>query len=159
MLTPEGTEGPYYVDIDLLRGDIREGRPGVRVDLRITVVGTGSCRPIEDAAVDIWHADAYGTYSGVDREEGNRFLRGIQRTDRGGNASFTTIFPGWYDDRTVHYHVKVHVGGDEIHTGQLYVAEEVTAAVVGQVRMRSDPTSERRTKETSCSAAAGPSSP
>lgn len=129
VLTPEGSEGPFYVDTDLVRRDIREGRPGVQVELRITVVDATSCRPLQDAAVDIWHADALGVYSGVQGDDGSRFLRGIQRTDPSGVAAFTTIFPGWYDNRSVHIHVKVHIGGAEIHTGQLYLADEVTAAV------------------------------
>ncbi|SFB48433.1 Protocatechuate 3,4-dioxygenase beta subunit [Amycolatopsis marina] len=129
VLTPEGTEGPYYVDTALERRDIREGRPGVPVELRVTVVNASSCAPLQDAVVDIWHADAHGVYSGVRDGDESRFLRGIQHTDQAGVATFSTVFPGWYDNRTVHIHVKVHLGGDEIHTGQLYFAEEVIAAV------------------------------
>ena len=33
VLTPEMTEGPYYLDGDKVRRDIREGRPGTRLDL------------------------------------------------------------------------------------------------------------------------------
>ncbi|MBF6214132.1 intradiol ring-cleavage dioxygenase [Nocardia puris] len=127
VLTPEGTEGPYYVDTDLVRGDIREDRPGIPLALRVSVVDAGACAPLRGAAVDIWHADAHGDYSGLG--EGSRFLRGIQHTDDAGTATFATIFPGWYDNRTVHIHVKVHVGGREIHTGQLYFDDEITSAV------------------------------
>ena len=57
------------------------------------------------------------------------FLRGIQRTDAKGLATFVTVFPGWYQGRTTHIHVKVHLGGTVIHTGQLYFPEAaVTAA-------------------------------
>ena len=38
VLTPEMTEGPYYLDGDKVRRDIREGRPGTRLDLATTVV-------------------------------------------------------------------------------------------------------------------------
>lgn len=131
VLTPEGTEGPFYLNTALMRRDIREGRPGVPVDLRITVLDASSCAPLRDAVVDIWHADASGVYSGVrGDDDDSRFLRGIQRTDESGVATFATIFPGWYDNRTVHIHIKAYIGGDEIHTGQLYFAEEVTAAAV-----------------------------
>ena len=41
-------------------------------------------------------------------------------------VSFTTVYPGWYTGRTVHIHVKVHVGGKEIHTGQLFFDDDFT---------------------------------
>ncbi len=61
--------------------------------------------------------------------EDRRFLRGIQRTDAKGLALFKTIYPGWYVGRTVHVHVTVHVGGNVVHTGQLYFPERLTDAV------------------------------
>ena len=65
VLMPELTEGPYYLDLDLVRRDITEGRPGVPFDLAVKVVDATSCEPIEGAAVDVWHCDAEGAYSGV----------------------------------------------------------------------------------------------
>ena len=35
VLMPELTEGPYYLDLDLVRSDIGEGRPGLPLDLRV----------------------------------------------------------------------------------------------------------------------------
>jgi protocatechuate 3,4-dioxygenase beta subunit len=129
VLMPELTEGPFYLDLDLARKDITEGRPGVPLDLRVNVVDVGSsCAPLEDAVVDIWHADAHGEYSGVADVSGT-FLRGIQTTGRNGEASFRTIYPGWYSGRAVHIHVKVHLGSNEAHTGQLFFDEDVTDAV------------------------------
>src|SRR5262249_13048363 len=93
--------------------------------LRLMVVNESSCKPIKGAAVDIWHADASGVYSGVAGNTGT-FLRGIQKTDRAGLAIFDTIYPGWYRGRTVHIHVKVHLGGNVVHTGQLYFPDSVT---------------------------------
>jgi hypothetical protein len=40
-----------------------------------------------------------------------------------------TIYPGWYQGRTPHIHLKVHVGGNVVHTGQLFMSEKTTAAV------------------------------
>ena len=57
---PELTEGPYYLDLDLVRSDITEGKPGLPLDLRVIIVDAGSCQPIEGAAVDVWHCDAEG---------------------------------------------------------------------------------------------------
>jgi protocatechuate 3,4-dioxygenase beta subunit len=56
-------------------------------------------------------------------------MRGLQRTDAKGVAVFHTVYPGWYQGRTVHIHVKVHLGGNVVHTGQLYFPDAVTDAV------------------------------
>ena len=53
-------------------------------------------------------------------------MRGIQRTGASGVATFQTVYPGWYPGRTVHIHVKVHVGGNVVHTGQLYFPDSQT---------------------------------
>lgn len=128
VLTPEQTEGPFYLDDRLVRRDITEGKPGVALRLRLRVLDVSSCRPIRNAAVDVWHCDAAGAYSGVQGVIGD-FLRGVQRTDARGYAVFRTIYPGWYPGRTVHVHVKVALAGNVVHTGQLYFPDKVTDAV------------------------------
>jgi protocatechuate 3,4-dioxygenase beta subunit len=131
VLTPELTAGPFILDDDKVRRDIREGRPGARLALATTVVDVSTCKPLRGAAVDVWHCDAGGTYSGFAQEgtEGESFMRGIQRTDRSGVARFTTVYPGWYSGRTVHIHVQVSAGGNVVHTGQLFFPERLTDAV------------------------------
>jgi protocatechuate 3,4-dioxygenase beta subunit len=64
ILTPEQEEGPYYVDFGKERRDITEGRPGVPLQLRVSLVDSKRCEPLKNAAVDIWHCDAVGVYSG-----------------------------------------------------------------------------------------------
>src|SRR5256714_3588807 len=129
ILTPEQTEGPYYIAGEKLRRNITDGRPGAPMLLRTFVVDATTCRPIRNAAVDIWHADAGGVYSGFGAGASNRtFMRGIQRTNAKGLASFRTVYPGWYQGRTVHIHVKAHAGGNVVHTGQLYFSDLVTDA-------------------------------
>jgi protocatechuate 3,4-dioxygenase beta subunit len=64
VLTPEETEGPYYLNYELVRRDITEGYPGVPLLLRVTLVDTTTCAPLRGAALDIWHCDALGEYSG-----------------------------------------------------------------------------------------------
>jgi len=119
VLAPEQTEGPYYLPNEKVRRNIAEGRPGTPLRLRLGVVDASTCAPIRGAAVDIWHCDALGAYSGVaPSSASSTFMRGIQRTSAGGIASFETVYPGWYPGRTVHIHVKVHVGGTVVHTGQ-----------------------------------------
>jgi protocatechuate 3,4-dioxygenase beta subunit len=140
VLAPEQTEGPYYIDGEKVRRTITEGRPGSPLTLRATVVDASTCKPIKAAAVDVWHCDAGGTYSGFGGGAGNRtFLRGVQRTNAKGLAIFKTIYPGWYPGRTVHIHVKVHLGGTVVHTGQLYFPDRVTDAVYRKKPYRNRP--------------------
>jgi protocatechuate 3,4-dioxygenase beta subunit len=68
-------------------------------------------------------------YSATGAEADERFLRGMQRTDTKGLAIFKTLYPGWYQARTVHIHTMVHVGGNVVHTGQLYFPDTVTDVV------------------------------
>jgi protocatechuate 3,4-dioxygenase beta subunit len=132
VLAPEQTEGPYYVDDAAVRRNVTEGRPGVALTLRLTVVNVANCKPIKGAAVEIWHCDAGGDYSGVQGDTG-MFLRGIQRTDVKGLALFKTIYPGWYQGRTVHIHTMVHLGGNVVHTGQLYFPDALTDVVYTRI--------------------------
>src|SRR6266516_8207261 len=130
VLAPEQTEGPYYIANEKLRRNITEGRPGTPLTLRLRVVDASTCKPIKNAAVDVWHCDALGAYFGFGAGSGNRtFMRGVQRTDADGFATFQTVYPGWYQGRTVHIHVKVHVRGNVVHTGQLFFADALTDRV------------------------------
>ena len=56
-------------------------------------------------------------------------MRGIQRTNAPASRASARVYPGWYQGRTVHIHVKVHVGGNVVHTGQLYFPDSVTDRV------------------------------
>ena len=147
VLTPEVTEGPYWIDDKLTRRDIREGKPGLPLVLAFTVVNAKTCRPIKGADVEIWHCDASGSYSGFDSgaarggpgggggpQTSSRYLRGHQRSNAGGVATFLTVFPGWYPGRTPHIHMKVHAAGADrvVHTGQVFFNEAITAAVYRQ---------------------------
>ena len=118
VLIPAKTEGPYFVDEKLNRSDIRtdpgDGSAQIGTPLKLTLVVVGAdsgCAPLQGAVVDIWHANAAGKYSDIASEgtSGKKFLRGLQATDSGGAANFTTVFPGWYSGRAVHIHFKVRV--------------------------------------------------
>lgn len=121
VVRPELTVGPYFVDRQLERSDIRvepstgkavEGVP-LTLTFNVSEVGGGKCAPLAGAMVDVWHCDAHGVYSAVnDRMSGTdsssqKFLRGYQVTDAKGQARFITIYPGWYRGRTVHVHFKI----------------------------------------------------
>ena len=140
VLAPEQTEGPYYISGEKLRRNITDGRPGTPLQLRAFVVDASSCKAIKNATVDIWHADAGGVYSGFEEGAASRtFMRGVQRTNARGLALFQTVYPGWYPGRTVHIHVKVHLGGNVVHTGQLYFPDAVTDAVYRKAPYKNRP--------------------
>ncbi|MDT9698574.1 intradiol ring-cleavage dioxygenase [Streptomyces sp. P17] len=65
-LTSETTEGPYYIDADKIRQDITEDKEGIPLVLNLKVIDSETCKPIRNAAVDIWHCDALGIYSGYE---------------------------------------------------------------------------------------------
>jgi protocatechuate 3,4-dioxygenase beta subunit len=144
VLSPELTEGPFYIPNEKLRRNITDGHPGTTLILQLAVVDASTCKPIKGAAVDIWHADAGGNYSGFGAGSGSRtFMRGIQKTDARGIATFSTVYPGWYQGRAVHIHVKVHVRGNVVHTGQLFFSDTLTDRVY-----RNTPYSKRPSRTT-----------
>lgn len=147
VVRPEQTEGPYFVDVRLDRGDIRADadgtvKPGAPLALAFLVsrVGETSCTLLPGAMVDIWHCDADGVYSGVNDRNfgstaGQTFLRGYQVTDANGAAAFTTIYPGWYSGRAVHIHFKIRaeLGGRNYEfTSQLYFDDALSDRVLAQ---------------------------
>jgi len=146
VVTPEVTEGPYFVDEMLNRSDIRTdpatgaARPGVPLDLTLalSLVGASGCGALAGALVDMWHCDALGLYSDVSAQStvGQRFLRGYQVSDASGRVRFMTIYPGWYSGRAVHIHFKVRTNpagarGTEF-TSQMFFDEALTDQVHAQ---------------------------
>jgi protocatechuate 3,4-dioxygenase beta subunit len=123
--SPSLTEGPYFVDEDLNRRDLRvdptDGtvQPGYPLSLsvRVAQLKDGAEAPLTGAYVDIWHCNASGDYSDIGATAGKKYLRGYQATDRHGTAYFLTVYPGWYAGRAVHIHVKVRIfnGNEEAY--------------------------------------------
>ncbi|MEP6638369.1 MAG: intradiol ring-cleavage dioxygenase [Chloroflexota bacterium] len=115
VVVPELTEGPYYVNENLDRSDIRidtaDGSVSdgatLKIDWVVSQVDGNACIPLEGVLVDVWHCDAAGVYSDVGSAQGHDFLRGYQHTDTSGKASITTVYPGWYQGRAVHVHFKI----------------------------------------------------
>lgn len=126
--TAELTEGPYYLDVDRVRSDIREDREGVELVVGVRVRDAASCEPIGNAVVELWHCDAVGDYSGVQGQSGT-FLRGAQVTSADGITEITTIYPGFYVGRCPHIHAKVILDNATALTTQLFFDEQITEAV------------------------------
>jgi protocatechuate 3,4-dioxygenase beta subunit len=117
--TPASSEGPFFKPDAPLTRDLAAGAPSGE---RITVAGLvldADCRPVPNALVQIWHADAAGRYDNA----GFRF-RGHQFSDDGGRWWFATIVPALYPGRTRHYHVKVQRAGGSVLTTQLFFPGE-----------------------------------
>ena len=148
--TPQQTEGPYFVDdmpnrsdlrIDTADGKIQEGMP-LNLILHVYAlndkVGNAegpTCTPLKGAKVDIWEANSQGVYSGVQSAgtRDNNFLRGNQLTDENGTVQFTTIYPGWYEGRAIHIHVKVRASQNSNEplewTSQFYLNNSINDKV------------------------------
>jgi protocatechuate 3,4-dioxygenase beta subunit len=150
VLTASLTEGPFFVDEKLNRSDITSDpvtgavSAGVPLLLRFNVsrYGGSACTPLTGAYLDVWHADAAGTYSDVSGNgngsggAGRKFLRGYQVTDASGVAEFTTIYPGWYSGRAVHVHFKLrlYAGSTRTYefTSQFFFEDALTDTVHAQ---------------------------
>jgi protocatechuate 3,4-dioxygenase beta subunit len=150
VLSPEVTQGPYYVSGEYVRENIVEDQEGVELILDTQVIDMATCDPVTDAVIEIWHCNSTGVYSGIvasgngdssDTSNLNAtFLRGLQPTDAEGVAQFTTLFPGHYTGRANHIHVLAHFngttfangtygGGYVSHVGQLFFDQDLITLV------------------------------
>ncbi|MGW6194878.1 intradiol ring-cleavage dioxygenase [Kribbella sp. NPDC055110] len=151
---PQETGGPYPGDgsngpnvltqSGIVRSDITKSfgsasgvAGGVPLKVELTIVDAGQDKPLEGAAVYLWHCDAQGRYSlysdGVTNEN---YLRGVQAADGSGKVTFTTIFPAAYMGRWPHIHFEVYAGVDEAtkagqitRTSQLALPKDVCSTV------------------------------
>ena len=148
IVRPRQTAGPYFVDGQLERSDIRSDPTDgsisegalLRLAFHVSRINADGCAPLSGAWVHVWQCDALGVYSGVEDlngrfdTEGQKFLRGFQPTDADGVARFTTIYPGWYEGRTVHIHftIRTDPSSDEGRefTSQLYFDDSLTDRVM-----------------------------
>ncbi|ETS82067.1 hypothetical protein PFICI_07069 [Pestalotiopsis fici W106-1] len=140
VLTPEVTQGPYYVGGEYIRRDLREDQEGVDTVIDYQVIDVDTCEPVPNVYLEMWHCNSTGVYSGIvasgngdSSDETNidkTWLRGIQKTDTDGVAQFETIFPGHYTSRATHIHLMVHQNATQYCNGTL--GNDVVASHVGQ---------------------------
>jgi protocatechuate 3,4-dioxygenase beta subunit len=150
ILSPESEIGPFWVKGELNREDIVDDEPGVINYMHAQFIDISTCEPIPELYWDVWNCNSTGVYSGVqDSSNGNgddasnldnTALRGLQKTDEDGVASFRSIFPGHYSGRATHIHVVGHVnasllsngtitGGSVSHVGQLFYDQDLITEV------------------------------
>ena len=156
-VVPEETAGPYPADgsqasnatynvlalSGIVRSDIRTSIGGtvavggVPLTLRITLTDTAACAPLSGYAIYLWHCTREGTYSVYTTHSiGENHLRGVQPTDAGGVATFTTVVPGCYAGRMPHMHLEIYRSvatatgaGNKLRTTQLAFPTDVLKAV------------------------------
>src|SRR5262245_50021880 len=128
-LTCQMTLGPCYYTGTSIRSNVTEGKPGLPTLLAFLVVDAGTCQPIPNASIDIWHTDAQGVYSAPINTFCNpndalartqTFCRGVQLTGADGWARFNTIYPGWYSGRTTHIHATIRLSNNALVTTQFF---------------------------------------
>ena len=157
LVTPEETEGPYFVEEHLDRSDIRvdptdksiQAGHALNMVISVSQLHNGTVTPVSGVTVDIWHCNALGYYSDVQQQRtvGMKYLRGSQASDKSGNAKFTTIYPGWYNGKTVHIHAKVRLNSGskttyEFNT-QIFFDDKLTDKIYSLA-----PYSQRRARDT-----------
>ena len=98
------------------RGAERVGPEAAKAGLPVAVVARGDLQ----AGARGGHREPTGP---------RRFLRGSQVANDQGEVEYLTIYPGWYNPRAVHVHVKVHLGGEELLTTQLYFPDDLTDSI------------------------------
>lgn len=129
---PTETAGPYPGDgsngqdvLDMSgveRSDIRSSigggatADGVEITLVLNIIDMANDnKPMQGAAVYVWHCDAEGNYSMyADSLEDETYLRGVQVADSSGKVTFTSIMPGCYSGRWPHIHFEVFPDVDSI---------------------------------------------
>ena len=92
--TMRETEGPFFKARSPERLDLRdEGLKGTPIEISGRVL-TRTCKPVNRALVDLWHADGDGNYDNKSFR-----CRGHVFTDSEGRYRFLTIVPAVYTGR------------------------------------------------------------
>lgn len=81
IVTPEVTDGPYYVTGEAIRKNVKEEQysDGVDLYLEVQYIDINNCQPVPGIYVDTWGANATGVYSGIS-VDGNYAAGGYDST-------------------------------------------------------------------------------
>ena len=123
--------GPYWTEGHPYRTLLANAEePGTRVYISGRVLANDCETPIENATVDVWHANDEGCYTiFMECDSGNSDedpynLRGVITTDENGEYAFESIWPGYYSGRPRHFHYKITTSnGTELVT-QCYFEDD-----------------------------------
>ncbi len=130
--TPAQSEGPFYPDrlpLDqdndlLIIAGHKTAASGEITHLTGRILDLHGT-PLRGVTIEIWQVDHNGHYihSGDASDKNDANFQGYGRfeTGRTGEYRFRTIKPVPYPGRTPHIHVRLHKGGRELLTTQLYV--------------------------------------
>ncbi|MCA9349992.1 hypothetical protein KC853_02990, partial [Candidatus Saccharibacteria bacterium] len=134
-LTKNVTEGPYYVSgtMELVDGNLNyDNYSGTEISLvgRVLAGASDDAEPIEGAKIEFWQTDDDGNYhpnsNGTYEQYGTDIisLRGYILTDAMGRYDLSTIYPGYYEGRARHIHVRISADGYQTTTTQLIFQPE-----------------------------------
>lgn len=150
-LTPSQMEGPFYpnklpLDTDndlLIVNDGITPAVGEITHLGGRILDTNG-NPLRNVLVEIWQVDNNGVYlhsgsAGHERRDSNFQGFGRFLTGSSGEYYFRTVKPVPYPGRTPHIHFKLHKGGEELLTTQLYIKGEQRNERDGVLRQVRDP--------------------
>ncbi len=148
-LTTRDQLGPFYVSGVPIKNNLLEKNDSSNqknlVELRGRIIDHLTKEPIENAKMEIWHADSKGDYW---PENNGRYTdyrpeqikyRGTALSDREGEFSFSTIIPQLYGSRPRHYHVRVSAANFRTLITQYYLKIDET----DERRIKRDSTARR----------------
>ncbi len=119
--------GPFYRPNAPLRSNMtQKGLKGTRIKLKGKVYGADCKTPLENAMVEIWHCNRKGAYDN-DSEDFNQRARLM--TNKEGEYSFFTIFPGKYLNGALYRPAHIHIR----------VTEKNSKELISQVYFQGDP--------------------
>ncbi len=158
VVTPPQIEGPFYpydyafqTDTDLVRLGTDDAPALGQLVHFLGTLRTPSGRPVRNATVELWQADARGKYrhpADMAAPARDPKFQGYGRTttDEAGGFRFRTIRPPAYlinpagtDRRAPHFHLAVSTRGVRRLTTQLYIEGEPLNASDHWLHMVADP--------------------
>lgn len=60
ILTPDVTQGPYYVGGEYIRTDVTDGQEGIPTTIDYQVIDVATCEPVANVYLEAWHCNATG---------------------------------------------------------------------------------------------------